>query len=164
MKFNKQQKSLLMKGNSFNDIQSIKELGLYNLYEELCSFFYEKYGSASSIRFRSRPLEAVNMYGVSFFDDIPTETTEEINEFYLKDDIYLGIDIRIDQENSDGKGVYEIDDDDMAWNLTELEFAIQDIIDNLYRLYFKNGFKTFKLSEIDVNGKPWSKRISLIIG
>lgn len=104
------------------------------------------------------------MYGVSFFNNIPTETTEEINEFYLKDDIYLGIDIRIDQENSDDKGVYEIDDDDMAWNLTELEFAIQDIINNLYWLYLKNGFKTFELNEIDVNGKPWSKRISLIIG
>lgn len=134
-----------MKGNSFNDIQSIKELGLYDLYEGLRTLFCEKFGSSSTIRFDFEP-QGADIEGV--FSFIPTKEIEKIDNFYVD------ISISIDQENPDPEARdYEPDDDDIAWALTRLEYAIDDIVYN----------KGFKIDGIDVNGGLWSKRISLTV-
>ena len=134
-----------MKGNSFNDIQSIKELGLYDLYEGLRTLFCEKFGSSSTIRFRFYP-QGIDAEG--FLDYISGKEIEKI------DDIYLYICISINQENPDPEARdYEPDDTDIAWALTRLEYAIDDIVCN----------KGFKIDGIDVNGGLWSKKISLTV-
>lgn len=57
MKFNKQQKSFLMKGDFTREIYSLNKLGLCDLYEGLCIFIRKMFGSSTFVHFEFTPIE-----------------------------------------------------------------------------------------------------------